>query len=154
MSHITQQAHIDMAMAHGRKAEAAPHPSATYMYPFGNTEEELRLENLGAAERGHPTDKPFDHTTGKGYVKHKKGIYYDALFIKKNKLEMLIHETSSGFSPPCVARIKRFGRKARASGDRTHYPTRRSRRQLSYGMSSSTPNALALLLSRVRRKAS
>ena len=37
-----------------------------------------------------------------------------------------------GFSPPCVARIKRFGRKARASGDRTRYPTRRSRRQLSY----------------------
>ena len=102
------------------------------MYPFGNTEEELRLENLGAAERGHPTDTPFDHTTGKGYVKHKKGIYYDALFIKKNKLEMLIHETSGGFSPPCVARIKRFGRKARTSGDRTHYPTRRSRHQLSY----------------------
>ena len=33
---------------------------------------------LGCAERGRKSDGPFDHMTGRGWVKEQKGHYYDA----------------------------------------------------------------------------
>ena len=66
----------------------------------------------------------FDHTTGQGYVKSQRGHYHDGIFTKRNKFNLLLHETfGGGFSPPAVAKINRLARKAQRSGvDRTAYP--------------------------------
>ena len=35
------------------------------------------------------------------YVKGKKGAYHDALFVKRNRVDLLLHEDlGGGFSPP------------------------------------------------------
>ena len=80
-------------------------------------------DNLGCAPRGRPTDGPFNHKTGKGYVKGKKGAYHDALFVKRNRVDLLLHEDlGGGFSPPAAHKIRRLGRKSREHGvDRTPY---------------------------------
>ena len=62
-----------------------------HLFPLGNTEEELILENFGTAGRGLECDGTFDHTNGVGYVKERKGLYDDA-FAKKNTLLLLISE--------------------------------------------------------------
>ena len=60
----------------------------------------------------------------RGYVKSQRGHYHDGIFGKRNKFNLLLHETfGGGFSPPAVAKIKRLSRKAQRSGvDRTAYP--------------------------------
>ena len=61
---------------------------------------------------------------GHGYVKAHRGFYHDAIFVKRNNFNLLLHETfGGGFSPPAVAKINRLARKAQRSGvDRTAYP--------------------------------
>ena len=65
----------------------------------------------------------FNHKTGKGYVKGKKGDYHDALFVKRNRVDLLLHEDlGGGFSPPAAHKIRRLGRKSREHEvDRTPY---------------------------------
>jgi len=94
-----------------------------HKYLFGNTEEQCRVDNLGCAPRGRPTDGPLNHKTGKGWVKGKRGDYFDALFVKRNPVEVLLHEDiGGGFSPPAAHKIRRLGRKSREHGvDRTSY---------------------------------
>ena len=94
-----------------------------HKYLFGNTEDQCRIDNLGCAPRGRPTDGPFNHKTGKGYVKGKKGDYHDALFVKRNRVDLLLHEDlGGGFSPPAAHKIRRLGRKSREHEvDRTPY---------------------------------
>ena len=41
---------------------------------------------------------------------------------------ILLHETSSGFSPPSVKKIRRMGRAARNGVDRTAYTTRHKKK--------------------------
>ena len=94
-----------------------------HKYLFGNTEEQCRVDNLGCAPRGRPADGPLNHKTGKGWVKGKRGDYHDALFVKRNRVEVLLHEDiGGGFSPPAAHKIRRLGRKSREHGvDRTSY---------------------------------
>ena len=95
-----------------------------HLYAFGNTEEQLRLENLGCAERGRPSDGPLDHGTGRGWVRARRGHYHDAVHVKRSATEIILHETlGGGFSPPAVARMRRQARAAK-SVDRTRYTTR------------------------------
>ena len=93
-------------------------------FAFGNTEERARLANMGCKQRGFRGQRAFDHTTGQGYVKSQRGHYHDGIFGKRNKFNLLLHETfGGGFSPPAVAKINRLARKAQRSGvDRTAYP--------------------------------
>ena len=72
------------------------------MHGFGNTEEECRLQNLGCRERGRLSDGPFDPKTGKGHVRKKKGDYHDAQYNKKNRVDVLLLENTSAFSPVVV----------------------------------------------------
>ena len=67
--------------------------------------------------------------TGKGHVKKKKGDYHDALYNKKNRVDVLLHENTSAFSPVAATKIRRLGRKARSGIDRTAY---KGHRPLSY----------------------
>ena len=79
---------------------------------------------MGCKQRGFRGQRAFDHTTGQGYVKSQRGHYHDGIFTKRNKFDLLLHETfGGGFSPPAVAKINRLVRKAQRSGvDRTAYP--------------------------------
>ena len=58
-------------------------------------------------------------------MKGKRGDYHDALFVKRNRVEVLLHEDiGGGFSPPAAHKIRRLGRKSREHGvtvDRTSY---------------------------------
>jgi hypothetical protein len=83
---------------------------------------------LVAASRGAATaqsDGPFNHDTGKGWVKGKQGEYHDALFNKNNRVEIVFHENlGGGFPPhaPAAQKMRRNGRKAKDYGvDRTPY---------------------------------
>jgi len=80
----------------------------------------LAASNAGSV-RGQ---RACDHTTGQGYVKSQRGHYHDGIFCKRNKFNLLLHETfGGGFSTPAVAKINRLARKAQRSGvDRTAYP--------------------------------
>ena len=60
-----------------------------HLYALGNTEEELILDNFGTAGRGLECDGTFDHSSGVGHVKARKGVYADAL-AKQNTLLLLI----------------------------------------------------------------
>ena len=77
-----------------------------------------------SGQPGHP----FSHKTGHGYVKAHRGFYHDAIFVKRNNFNLLLHETfGGGFSPTAVLKLRRLARKvARGSVDRTAYsPTSR-----------------------------
>ena len=58
---------------------------------------------------------------GHGYVKAHRGFYRDAIFVKRNNFNLLLHETfGGGFSPTAVLKLRRLARKAaRGSVDRT-----------------------------------
>ena len=102
--------------------------SVGHIYAMGNTEEQARVDNLGCRERGRRCDGPFNHYSGKGWVKAKKGAYYDAQFRKKNKVNVLLHEhLGGGFSPPAAYKIRKSARAARHGTDRTRYPAARKR---------------------------
>ena len=47
------------------------------------TEEPYELMAFGTAGKGSKGDAPFEHTTGRGWVKSKRGQYYDALHVKR-----------------------------------------------------------------------
>jgi len=52
------------------------------------------------------------HKTGHGYVKAHRGFYHvhDAIFVKRNNFNLLLHETfGGGFSPTAVLKLRRFG---------------------------------------------
>ena len=74
--------------------------------------------------------QPFSHKTGHGYVKAHRGFYHDAIFVKRNNFNLLLHETfGGGFSRPppfssCAAFLAR--KVARGSVDRTAYSPRYS----------------------------
>ena len=61
--------------------------------------------------RGQP-GQPFSHKTGHGYVKAHRGFYHvhDAIFVKRNNFNLLLHETfGGGFSPTAVLKLRRLG---------------------------------------------
>ena len=53
---------------------------------------------LGCAERGRKSDGPFNHKTGRGWVKAQRGHYFDALR-KRSRVIPVIIETTGGISP-------------------------------------------------------
>ena len=80
------------------------------------------------------SDGPFNHDTGKGWVKGKQGEYHDALFNKNNRVEIVLHENlGGGFSPPAAQKMRRNCRKAKDHGvDRTPYQGDRKISYVSY----------------------
>ena len=107
--------------------KSTAHPAVTTLnggeYAFGNTEEPLRLENLGCAERGRKEDGNFNHNTARGWVRGRRGLYTDALVAKRNVVDLLLHDPlGGGFSPPASARMRALDRRAREGEiDRTKY---------------------------------
>ena len=73
-----------------------------HIFAFGNTLEKETVLVYGCKERGRPTEPPFDHSTGRGYVKGRKGQYSDALVNKKNSAVLLLHDNYGGIAPPTL----------------------------------------------------
>ena len=114
-------------MGRGSAKRGGTEQDVGHNYAFGNTEEKARYDNLGCKPRGRRCDGYFNHKTGKGWVAGHRGHYDDALRVKKNIVCILLHETSSGFSPPSATKIRRMGRAARNGVDRTAYSTRQKK---------------------------
>ena len=95
-----------------------------YEFAFRSTEEKYRVQILGCRKRGHPSDKPLDHTTGYGRVDQFKGAYHDALFNKHSRVVPVIVEAGyGGITPHALAHFKHLSKRARGKGakDRTRY---------------------------------
>ena len=115
-----------------RRRPRAPEPSKKFVFRLikhpCSAEEKARYDNLGCKPRGRRCDGYFNHKTGKGWVAGHRGHYDDALRVKKNIVCILLHETSSGFSPPSATKIRRMGRAALSGVDRTPYTTRHKKK--------------------------
>ena len=95
----------------GNASSGGTPASVGHSYAFGNTEEKARRLNMGCKARGQP-GQPFSHKTGHGYVKAHRGFYHDAIFVKRNNFNLLLHETfGGGFSPTAVLKLRRLARK-------------------------------------------
>ena len=107
----------------GSAANGGNPASVGHHYAFGNTEERLRVDILGCEGRGRPADGPFDHSTGKGWVRKRKGDYHDALFNRRSKVIAFIVEAFSGIAPQSLAALHKLARRAKTKGsrDRTAY---------------------------------
>jgi hypothetical protein len=64
--------------------------------------------------RGVPSDGPFDHTTGQGWVAAQAGDYADALQ-KRDTVVPWIMENTGGISPVPCSVARRLGRRASAT---------------------------------------
>ena len=97
-------------------------------YAFGSTEESYRVMILGCKERGRKQDGPFDHTTGKGWVKGVRGHYYDALYVKRSRVVPVIVEATGGVTRHARAHIGYLARRSSGRGaiDRTRYGSARA----------------------------
>ena len=73
-----------------------------------------------------------------------RGFYHDAIFVKRNNFNLLLHETfGGGFSPTAVLKLRRLARKvARGSDDRTAYSPKRTRSLLCPTMQSASLSLL------------
>ena len=85
------------------------------------------MDILGCEGRGRPADGPFDHSTGKGWVKERKGDYHDALFNRRSKVIAFIVEAFGVIAPQSLAALHKLARRAKTKGsrDRTAYGTAR-----------------------------
>ena len=98
------------------------HASVGHLVGFGNTEEQYMSIVFGCKERGRRSEGPFDHGTGKGWVKAKDGQYKDALN-KRTQVNLMLVESLGGVASGSRHRVRRLGRRAEGKGsvDRTKY---------------------------------
>ena len=83
------------------------------------------LKVLGCKERGHKSQGPLVHATGKGWVKEHKGQYYDALHVKNGIVKICLVESQGGIAPPTKRIIFNFAKEVGSPSavDRTDYGT-------------------------------
>ena len=124
-----------------RAGQGGPHGGTVadvgHHFAHGNTEEHLRLVNLGCAQRGHPHDPPFDHTTGRGYVAAHDGVYVDAIRHKNNSVQLAIISSFGAFGRQSQRMLKFYSRRARDKKhgrDATRYSRYRPASYLSHHM--------------------
>jgi len=115
------------AQGQGTTALGGSVTSVGHRFAFGNTEEKLRHENLGCKQRGAPGQHALCHTTGKGFVKEKKGLYHDALKNQRATVIVAITESFGGICPELYSFYHKRGKRVRskALADRTVYSRHR-----------------------------
>ena len=98
---------------------------ATRLFGFGSTLDQTLLKVLGCKERGHKSQGPLVHATGKGWVKEHKGQYYDALHVKNGIVKICLVESQGGIAPPTKRIIFNFAKEVGSPSavDRTDYGT-------------------------------
>ena len=67
-----------------------------HLYGFGSTEEDYSKMVFGLRQRGRRQDGPFNHDTGKGWVKQSEGHYDDAIVTKRTRVTMWLVEALGG----------------------------------------------------------
>ena len=89
------------------------------------TLDQTLLKVLGCKERGHKSQGPLVHVTGKGWVKEHKGQYYDALHVKNGIVKICLVENQGGIAPPTKRIIFNFAKEVGSPSavDRTDYGT-------------------------------
>ena len=99
--------------------------SLGHKFGFGNTLDQTLLKVLGCKERGHKSQGPLVHATGKGWVKEHKGQYYDALHVKNGIVKICLVESQGGIAPPTKRIIFNFAKEVGSPSavDRTDYGT-------------------------------
>ena len=99
--------------------------SLGHKFGFGGTLDQTLLKVLGCKERGHKSQGPLVHATGKGWVKEHKGQYYDALHVKNGIVKICLVESQGGIAPPTKRIIFNFAKEVGSPSavDRTDYGT-------------------------------
>ena len=99
--------------------------SLGHKFGFGSTLDQTLLKVLGCKERGHKSQGPLVHATGKGWVKEHKGQYYDALHVKNGIVKICLVESQGGIAPPTKRIIHNFAKEVGSPSavDRTDYGT-------------------------------
>ena len=99
-----------------------PTPTTATAAVSAVTEERLRWENLGVAQRGTADDGAFQRTTGDGYVAAHDGMYADAL-AKGLPVLLGVMETSGAVGTVLAGVIRLLARTAATKGatDSTSY---------------------------------
>ena len=93
-----------------------------HSYLCGNTEERLKYKVKGTRRRGLAAMGAFNHRTGAGFIKAKRGDYWDAIEKRKGRVHLLVHESLGGMSPMTARRLRRLARLAKERGtDGTDY---------------------------------
>ena len=88
-------------------------------HAFGNTEEHLRRANIGVkAQEG---DQRWDNAKGTGKVRAHKGLYHDAIHVKRNEFWLAIAEIFGGLNKVARRLFKLYKERARHGVDRTQY---------------------------------
>ena len=80
----------------GRTATGGNPGSVGDKFAFGNTEERARLANMGCKQRGSVVNGRSTTPPAKARVKSQRGHYHDGIFTKRNKFNLLLHETFGG----------------------------------------------------------
>ena len=83
------------AVGQGTREHGGCCASMGHVHSFGSTEEPYELMVFGTEGKGKKGDAPMDHTTGRGWVKSKRGQYYDALHVKRCIVVLWLFETKS-----------------------------------------------------------
>ena len=83
-----------------------------HLFAHGNTEEHLRVQNLGCPQRGRRGDPPLDHTSGAGYVAPHVGAYDDAIRTKNNSVQLAIISAFGAFGRQSMRLLKFYARRA------------------------------------------
>ena len=87
---------------------------------MGNTEESLVLLTLGVKQRGLPSDRVHDHTTGIGFVAKHDGHYSDGL-AKGNTILLLISEVFGGVNGVSLRFLTRLAHRFKGCKDVKYY---------------------------------
>ena len=78
---------------------------------------------FGLRERGRQADGPFDHKTGTGWVKARKGHYHDAIAVKRLRVILILVEALGGITPRARSAIYALAERVQGKSaiDRTKY---------------------------------
>ena len=92
--------------------------SVGHLVGFGNTEEIYRRDVYGLKGRGRKRDGPFNHRTGRGWVKAREGTYHDAIHVKKSRVSLMLVEATGAISPRSLTVVGYHSRRARGARGR------------------------------------
>ena len=97
------------------------------IYGFGNTEEDFRVQVYGTPRIGRKRDGPFDHSTGRGWVRRRRGSYFDAIHNKRSRVTLILCESTGAVSPRTLSYVYYCSRRARGKHARDGTKYGRSR---------------------------
>ena len=120
--------HRHAALGNGSQAKGgAPSTADGHLIAFGNTLESLIKSTLGLKQRGEEGQRPFDRTSGEGFVAAHDGDYADALR-KRRSVVLFNTETSGAVGPRGVRLLGQLAKDVQRKGavDGTFYGTSRA----------------------------